>query len=206
MFVKHLQEYLDKFTDGKKGNAVSNATIYMQVGGHLEEIRRIEVQESNIIGQQSVRVVLKPADSKVIIAPTNPEQKALVTLKPERKLYAKIKKSIPQISWIRLENLSLSGTPDLLGYNDSGTFFTVELKVTKSNKIRFSPHQIAFHVKHPRNSFILVEALDPRSAKHVQYYLFPGSGIKALDAWGLELEAWCLGLDACHSFFQKLGA
>ena len=73
MFVKHLQEYLDQFTNGKKGNAVSNATIYMQVGGHLEEIRRIEVQESNIIGQQSVRVVLKPADSKVIIAPNNPE-------------------------------------------------------------------------------------------------------------------------------------
>ena len=73
MFVKHLQEYLDKFTDGKKGNAVSNARIYMQVGGHLEEIRRIEVQESNIIGQSSVRVVLKPADSKVIIAPNNPE-------------------------------------------------------------------------------------------------------------------------------------
>jgi hypothetical protein len=51
MYVKHLQEYLDKFTDGKKGNAVSNARIYMHVGGHLEEIRRIEVQESNIIGQ-----------------------------------------------------------------------------------------------------------------------------------------------------------
>ena len=73
MFVKHLQEYLDQFTDGKKGNAVSNAKIYMQVGGHLEEIKRIEVQESNIIGQQSIRVVLKPADNKVIIAPNNPE-------------------------------------------------------------------------------------------------------------------------------------
>ena len=73
MFVKHLQEYLDQFTNGKKGNAVSNATIYMQVGGHLEQIRRIEVQESNIIGQQSIRVVLKPADNKVIIAPNNPE-------------------------------------------------------------------------------------------------------------------------------------
>jgi hypothetical protein len=73
MFVKHLQEYLDQFTNGKKGNAISNATIYMQVGGHLEEIRRIEVQESNIIGQQSIRVVLKPADNKVIIAPNNPE-------------------------------------------------------------------------------------------------------------------------------------
>ena len=73
MFVKHLQEYLDQFTDGKKGNAISNARIYMHVNGHLEEIRRIEVQESNIIGQQSVRVVLKPADNKIIIAPNNPE-------------------------------------------------------------------------------------------------------------------------------------
>ena len=73
MFVRHLQQYLEQFTNGTKGNGVSNATIYVQVGGHLEEIRRIEVQESNIIGQQSVRVVLKPADNKVIIAPNNPE-------------------------------------------------------------------------------------------------------------------------------------
>ena len=73
MFVKHLQEYLDQFTDGKKGNAISNARIYMHVNGHLEEIRRIEVQESNIIGQSAVRVVLKPTRSKLIIAPNTPE-------------------------------------------------------------------------------------------------------------------------------------
>ena len=75
MFVKHLQEYLEQFTvvKGKKVTGIGNARIYMQVGNHLEEIRRIEVQESNIIGQNSIRVVLKPADSKVIIAPTNPE-------------------------------------------------------------------------------------------------------------------------------------
>jgi hypothetical protein len=73
MFVKHLQEYLDQFTDGKKGNAVSNATIYMEVNGHLEEVRRIEVQESNIIGQSAVRVVLKPTRSRLIIAPNTPE-------------------------------------------------------------------------------------------------------------------------------------
>ena len=73
MFVKHLQEYLDQFTDGKKGNAVSNARIYIDVNGHLEEIKRIEVQESNIIGQDSIRVVLKPEQKKVIIAPNNPE-------------------------------------------------------------------------------------------------------------------------------------
>ena len=73
MFVKHLQEYLDKFTDVKKGNAVSNATIYIQVGNHLEEIKRIEVQESNIIGQSAIRVVLKPETSRLIIAPKTPE-------------------------------------------------------------------------------------------------------------------------------------
>ena len=53
MFVKHLQQYLDRFTGDQtvgKGNAVSNARVYMHVNGHLEEIKRIEVQESNIIG------------------------------------------------------------------------------------------------------------------------------------------------------------
>ena len=120
---------------------------------------------------------------------------------PERKLYQKIKKNIPSISWIRLENLSLSGTPDLLGYNNSGTFFTVELKVTKSNKVRFSPHQIAFHVKHPHNTFICIEALGQRSVK-----LFPGSMIMELDACGFGLEPLCLELDACRLLFEKLGA
>ena len=69
MFVKHLQEYLDKFTDGKKGNAVSNATIYMQVGNYLEEIKRIEVHESNNPMDTSLRVVLKPNREEKLILP-----------------------------------------------------------------------------------------------------------------------------------------
>ena len=70
MFVKHLQEYLDQFTNGKKGNAISNATIYMEVNNHLEKIARIEVQESNIIGQPSIRVVLKPEQERILVSPT----------------------------------------------------------------------------------------------------------------------------------------
>ena len=120
---------------------------------------------------------------------------------PERKLYQKLRKSLPQISWIRLENNSLHGTPDLLGYNNSGHFFTVELKVTKGNKIKFSPHQIAFHVKHPRNSFILVEHLGSGTVK-----LFPGSGVLALEACGLKLEPLCLGLEACGLLLDSLEA
>ena len=76
MFVKHLQQYLDRFTqveNGRQGNAVSNARVYMHVNGHLEEIKRIEVQESNIIGDMSIRVVLKPQRERLIIAPNNPE-------------------------------------------------------------------------------------------------------------------------------------
>ena len=125
---------------------------------------------------------------------------------PERKLYQKIKKSFSNFSLIRLENNSLHGTPDLLVSNARGHFFTIELKVTKSNKIKFSPHQISFHVKHPNNTFILVETLDPRSSKHVEYYLFPGSGILALEACGLKLEALATGLEACSLWLDQLGA
>ena len=118
---------------------------------------------------------------------------------PERKLYQKLKKNITSISWIRLENLSSSGTPDLLGYNNSGTFFTVELKVTKGNKVRFSPHQIAFHVKHPRNSFILVQHLGSGCLK-----LFEGTMVRELVACGFKLEPLCLGLDACRLKLESL--
>ena len=120
---------------------------------------------------------------------------------PERKLYQKIKKSFSNFSFIRLENNSLHGTPDLLVSNARGHFFTIELKVTKSNKVKFSPHQIAFHIKHPRNTFILVEHLGQRSVK-----LFPGSGILALEACGLKLEALATGLEACSLWLDQLGA
>ena len=120
---------------------------------------------------------------------------------PERKLYQKVKKSFSDFSLIRLENYSLHGTPDLLVSNARGHFFTIELKVTKSNKIKFSPHQISFHVKHPRNTFILVEHLGSGAVK-----LFPGSGILALEACGLKLEALATGLDACSLLLNELGA
>ena len=123
---------------------------------------------------------------------------------PEQKLYKKLKESTPNIIWNRIENLSIPGMPDLLGYNKSGTFFTVELKVTKSRKVRFSPHQIAFHKTHPKNSYILVQALGPCTTNRFQ--LFRGSRITELVACGLELEACCLGLDACSLELESLGA
>ena len=120
---------------------------------------------------------------------------------PEAKLYKKLKAKSPKIIWTRIENLSSLGCPDLLGYNTSGHFFTVELKVTKKNKLKFSPHQIAFHVAHPHNTFILAEALGPRLVK-----LFRGSRIRELVACGLKLDACCLGLDACSLYLEEVGS
>ena len=112
--------------------------------------------------------------------------------KNESKFWQQIKKITPEISWTRIENTSSLGTPDLLGYNNSGTFFTVELKVTTGNKIRFSPHQIAFHVRHPLNTFIMVKHLASSDVK-----LYEGKVIEQLVACGLKLDACRLGLEAC---------
>ena len=123
---------------------------------------------------------------------------------PEQKLYKKLKAKTPKIIWNRIENLAIPGMPDLLGYNANGHFFTVELKVTKGKKLKFSPHQIAFHVTHPNNTFILAEALGPRSRN--RFHLYRGSRIMELEPAGLTLEACCLELDACNLLFEKLGA
>ena len=73
MLIKHLQDYLEKFTEGPggtKGNAVSNARVYiMDEKGFLEEIKRIEVHESTKPGDTSVRVVLKPNKEEALILP-----------------------------------------------------------------------------------------------------------------------------------------
>jgi len=122
-------------------------------------------------------------------------------VKPETKFWQEVRKKMSKIRWTRIENISVPGVPDLLGYNKNHTFFTVELKVTTSNKIRFSPHQIAFHMTHPLNSFILVKSLASRDVK-----LYEGQQIEALAACGLELDACCLSLEACSLFLEQLGA
>lgn len=85
--------------------------------------------------------------------------------KDESKFWQEVKKNIKQISFTRLESWASAGVPDLLCYNEKGKFFTIELKVEKRKKLTFSPHQIAFHIKHPNNTFILAKTLGPCSPK-----------------------------------------
>tara|TARA_R100001079_G_scaffold77385_1_gene41911 strand:- start:214 stop:585 length:372 start_codon:yes stop_codon:yes gene_type:complete len=120
---------------------------------------------------------------------------------PEAKLYQKFKKSNPNIIWNRIENLSIPGMPDALGYTEKFFYFTVEFKVTKGNKVRLSPHQIAYHVAHPYNSFICVEHLGSGTIK-----LYEGSVVRELAACGLKLGPCSLGLEACGLYLAELGA
>ena len=117
---------------------------------------------------------------------------------PEAKFYQQIKRNFKSLSLIRIENNSLLGTPDLLVCNTSGHFCTLEIKVTKSNKLRFSPHQIAFHKRHPHNTFIIAKALGPLPPKTSPISMYHGSKIRELAACGLKLDACYSGWDACR--------
>ena len=120
-------------------------------------------------------------------------------VKNESELWHYLKKKTPNIKWTRIENTSHLGTPDLLGYNENNTFFTVELKVSKSNKLRFSPHQIAFHIQHPQNTFILTMQLVDEVIK-----LYEGNQVESLASRGLKLEPICEGLESCIERLEEL--
>ena len=125
---------------------------------------------------------------------------------PEAKFYQNVKQNFKGFSLIRLENSSLLGTPDLLVSNTSGHFRTVELKVTRGYKLKFSSHQLAFHLRHPNNTFILAKALGPCSPNTSPVSMFHGSRIRELAACGLKLDACYSGWDACRLALEELGA
>ena len=70
-----------------------------------------------------------------------------------------VRKNLPGILFYRIENMAVPGLPDLLCAHPNRGFFTLELKVTRSKKVDFSPHQIAFHKTCPGPTFILIKAL-----------------------------------------------
>ena len=61
MRLRDLQQILDRFTNGQKGTIISDCPVYIEtMTGHLEDVRRIEIQESNIIGDANpARLVIK---------------------------------------------------------------------------------------------------------------------------------------------------
>ena len=61
MRLRDLQQILEQFSNGQKGTMISDCPVYIEsLSGHLEDVRRIELQESSIIGDYNpARLVLK---------------------------------------------------------------------------------------------------------------------------------------------------
>ena len=119
----------------------------------------------------------------------------------ESQFWQYLKKNTPKIKWTRIENTSSLGTPDLLGYANN-YFFTLELKVVRSgNKIKFSPHQISFHIRHPISTYILVD-----DAVRGRVCLYSGSEIDNLVKNGLKTKPEAETLEDCKVILETMNA
>ena len=115
--------------------------------------------------------------------------------KHESKFGYEVRFNLPGIVFYRIENLSVPGLPDMLCAHPNRGFFTLELKVTKSNKVDFSPHQIAFHKTCPGPTFILVKALGQRAlilyqGIKIQEILDKGLDASPLVQGPIDLYTW----------------
>ena len=120
----------------------------------------------------------------------------------ESQFWQYLKRNTPEIKWTRIENTSSLGTPDLLGYNSNRNFFTLELKVVKSgNKIKFSPHQISFHIRHPISTYILVD-----DAVRGRVWLYFGAQIDDLVKNGLKTKPKAETLKDCKAILETINA
>ena len=145
-------------------------------------------------------------------------------IKNERDLWKLLKKSSAGILFDRIENWAVPGVPDLLGYNQNKTFFTLELKATKGNKISFSPPQISWHLRHGSGALILAARPVNRDKnatvakmQHVgglraggptHFFLYESRQIMELVARGLKTEPIVGGLSINEiiKFLNGLGA
>ena len=73
--LRYLQQILSKFSNGNKGTAISDCFVYMENDqGGLNEIGKIELQESKLIGKinssSAWRVVLKKDPRSIYLQST----------------------------------------------------------------------------------------------------------------------------------------
>jgi len=115
-------------------------------------------------------------------------------------LYKRVKENLPNSLITKLENRSQLGTPDLLiGFSNPSKFVTVELKVVESGKkIKFSPHQYSFHVRHSKlPAFILVhwikeDRLLLYHAKQIMELAEAGCLVEPVDSWSYKNIMWSM--------------
>ena len=111
-------------------------------------------------------------------------------MKQESKFWKLIKKNTPKIQWTRLESWASFGVPDLLGYHDNCGFFLVELKVTKTPKVSFSPHQKLFHLTRTQRNFILLRDASLGAIKLYESTALPGLLVDHRETPSLAIDDW----------------
>ena len=110
--------------------------------------------------------------------------------KKESEFWKILKKNLDKFVLIRLESWMNQGIPDVLGVSPQGLYFTAELKVTASNRVSFSPHQIAYHVERENAcAFILVLRPSKKYPKKSGLYVYTPEQIEQLMDKGLLVPA-----------------
>ena len=124
--------------------------------------------------------------------------------KPESLFWQQVRKNLKEFSFIRLESWVNHGIPDVLGTTKEGIYFTVELKVTKSNQVSFSPHQISYHEERKNSpAFILVKRVLESSPRKSRIYLYSPDQARELSEQGLSLSPLSLSDPINWSFVQE---
>jgi len=113
-----------------------------------------------------------------------------------------VKKLQPNWKLTRLETWSLPGVPDVLILDQKATFQLVELKYTRTNAVRVSPHQVSFLSSHSEGLVWLLVKRDPISAP-AQYYLYRGDAVMDVAMEGLMVEPYFLG-DSIDSVIELI--
>ena len=129
-----------------------------------------------------------------------------MTKGPEGLLHQRLKDNLPKALIVRLENQVNLGLPDCLIALPPKGYLLMELKVVKAGKkIRLSPHQVAFAMKHSllkMPTFILVEwhpkgtqkkserQLLLYDGKQAQELYMKGVLVEPLGCWALDNVDW----------------
>ena len=123
---------------------------------------------------------------------------------PEKLFWQQVRKNLNKFSWIRLESRVNHGIPDVLDTTEEGIYFTVELKVSKSNKVNLSPHQIAYHEERKNApAFILVKSLLKDSPRKYGVHLYAPEQVRELAVHGLSLPPLLLSSPADWPLVQE---
>ena len=114
----------------------------------------------------------------------------------ESKVWTQFKTAAKRLqpSWklTRLETWSLPGVPDVLILDQNATLQLVELKYTRTNAVRLSPHQVSFLSSHADGLVWLLVKKDPISAP-AQYFLYRGDAVVDVAMKGLKVTPYFLG-------------